>query len=83
MEHFFDIFQAYNDRNNKLDKKKAEEAQKLLDPWLLINENNQRHKGRQFIIKVRQLIVLSKTLTFNSVLVFSIPLVPWVFLREY
>ncbi|TIB78827.1 hypothetical protein E3Q23_00579 [Wallemia mellicola] len=51
MEHFFDIFQAYNDRNNKLDKKKAEEAQKLLDPWLLINENNQRHKGRQFIIK--------------------------------
>ena len=56
MEHFFDIFQAYNDRNNKLDKKKAEDAQKLLDPWLLINENNQRHKGRQFIIKVRQTI---------------------------
>ena len=56
MDHFFDIFQAYQDRNDKLNKKKVEEAQKILEPWLLSHRDNKRHLGRQFLIKCVSLL---------------------------
>ncbi|EOR03905.1 hypothetical protein E3P89_01246 [Wallemia ichthyophaga] len=51
MEHFFEIFKAYHDRNDSGNPKKAEKARNYLEPWLLRNPANNRHKGRQFIIK--------------------------------